>query len=147
MKKVLLISLLVMSCLVSGNWVEQLRRGNYSLVKIGKYAYTTKTIRRGGDSERELEWRECIDRMRPHIEQNQALFDMVTKHFFPEEENTIGYSYKFSSIDEARNKLILRYFGPIPFPKILAGYECQLVVDLESCLPEKIYLSPIPLER
>lgn len=121
--------------------MEQLHNGNYSMVKIGKYLHTTRTTRHPG------EWDELITELRRKIEENIELLPIVTVHFFPDEKSGLRFKYKFSSVDEERKKLILRYFAPIAFPRVLAGYQCQFVVDLKKNELEQILLSEIPLER
>lgn len=147
MKKILLISLLLTSCLRSGNWVEQLRNRNYSIVKIGRYPHTTKTIRHPTDLKRGIEWNEFIAQLRTTIEEDPELLETVTKYFFPEERSELIFKYKFTSVDKKRSKLILRYFAPILAPRILAGYQYQFVVDLKNSKLDQILLSEVPLEK
>lgn len=133
--------LLFTSCLRGGDWVERLHNGDYSIVKIGRYPYTTKTIRHPTDRDK------LISDLREKIEENIELLPVVTKQLFPGEESELIFKYKFTSLDESRNKLILRYFAPISSPKIIAGYQCQFVVDLKNGELEEIRMSKIPLER
>ncbi len=141
MKKALLVLLLVTSCLRSGYWVDELRDGNYSIVKIDRYPYTANTMRHPTKRD------ELIAEVRKEIEEGIELLPVVTEHFFPGEESRLRFKYKFTSIDEERNRLILRYFARISYPTILAGYQYQFVVNLKNGRLEQILLSEVPLER
>jgi hypothetical protein len=146
MRKLLLISLLVISCLGKGYWVDRLKSGDYSMVKVGRYPHTTKMLRYAADPASGSERDVLIGRTRKGIEDNLELLDTVTKHFFPEERTKLTFRYKFTSVDEERDMLILRYFAPIWFPEILAGYQCQFVVSQQMGTVEQIFLSEVALE-
>lgn len=140
MKRYFVVLLVLSGCLQTGDWADQLRRGNYAIVETGRYSYTTRVI--GVHSE----WNQLITGWRSRIEENIELLPIVVDHLYPEEGSTLSFKYKYTGLDEERSRLVLRYFAPILFPDLIAGYQYQFVVDLRSGTLLQILLSPVPLE-
>ncbi|MDI6840743.1 MAG: hypothetical protein QMD71_07860 [bacterium] len=118
-------------------WEECIERGDYSIVKLGKYPYTTSQIK--GVSP-QLDTKELIE-LRKTIEEKPELLVKIARHFYPEDKE-LNFKCQFTGIHD--DEVVIRYFSRNIHPKVYAGYSIQFVIkkgDLKS-----IYLWRVPLE-
>jgi hypothetical protein len=137
MRRTLLVVFLTMACASPRDPFAQLEAGDYSIVEEGRYPFTTKTLREP----------DTLEQFHQRIEANLSLLEEMAHSLFPDETHRLFFKYKFTSVDVARDRLIVRYFAQIPYPEIFAGYQCQFVFNLETGVLEEVFLSKIPLER
>ncbi len=123
------------------DWAENIQKGNYKIVSLGTYPYTTSQIR--------YEAQEFI-KLRKEIEKSNELLSKIVHHFYPEEENAgdksprYNFKYKFAATDSFGNKIILRYFAmKVPIDEF-AGYSIQFIFIDEKV--HEAYLFKTPLE-
>ena len=143
-RKLLLFLFLSAACAVSKDPFVQLEAGDYSIVEVGRYPYTTRTVRDLTKLEEPVGT--SLKELREKIDARLPLLAEMADSLFPDETHRLFFKYKFTSIDEERDRLIVRYFAPIPYPEIFAGYQCQFVLNLESGTLEQVFLTKIPLE-
>lgn len=125
MKKVkFLFFIIITSC-----WNKEI---DYSIVKIGKYPYTTK----------QLKEKNKILFLRKKIEKEFNSFADIVQHFYPDEKKKVEFEYKYTAFHN--DKIILKYFAPIYYDKLYAGYLLQFVVKNNAII--EIYLFKVPLE-
>ena len=122
------------------NWAESIQKGDYEIISLGTYSYTTSQIRYEPEEFMEL---------RNKIENSYELLPQIVRHFYPEEHYEFNFRYKFGATDffgatnSFGNKIILRYFARVPESEF-AGYSIQFVfIDKEV---REIYMSKTPLE-
>ncbi len=121
------------------DWVESIQKGDYEIISLGTYPYTTSQIR--------YEPEEFVE-LRNKIENSYELLPQIVRHFYPEDvwayyNTPIHFKYKFGATDSFGNKIILRFFARVPEGEF-AGYSIQFVfIDKEV---REIYLFKTPLE-
>jgi len=137
----LLVVILLAGCFHrTPQWIQKLKSDDYSIVEIGRYPHTTHMISSPSIYDNEInKFKKIIDKY-PKIMENMA------KHFFENERRELNFKYRFTSLDIRTNVLIIRYFAQLPHPHIIAGYEAQFIVDIETHKVTKIFVREVPLE-
>ncbi len=134
----------ISGCLASEvDWLGKLETGDYSSVKVGRYPHRTEILKPTNEHQA------TVSRLREVIELDPELMNRMAEHFYPGGEGglaNLSFRFQFPGIDEENERLILRYFGPIPDPFIYAGYQVQFVFELPPRCLEKIYIEQLPLE-
>jgi hypothetical protein len=137
----LLMGILLAGCLPrTPQWIQRLQSGDYSIVEIGHYPNTTHMITSPSIYDNE------ITKFKKVIDKHSKIMQNTAKHFFENEIRELNFKYRFASLDRKANVLIIRYFAQLPYPYILAGYEEQFIVDLETHKVTKIFVREVPLE-
>jgi len=138
---VLLLAVFLAGCFHSApQWIQKLRSGNYSIVEIGRYPYTTHMVSSPSIYDKQ------INKLKKVIDKNSKIMENIAKHFFENERRELNFKYRFTSLNRRANVLIIRYFAQLPHPHIIAGYEVQFIVDIETHKVTKIFVREVPLE-
>ncbi len=116
-------------------------------IRDGDWAIITKGTYRGKPNFPDAlgQYEKIINQFRVQIEQNIDLLPAITKNFSSIYED-LTYRYKYVTIDEENNSIILRYFAPIRNHPLYAGYQMQFVFDIKSKILTKIFITEVPLE-
>ena len=130
----------LLGCSGSMKWVERIEREDFSDVVRGRVPYATRKV----DSPSEYDG--LIQEIMGKIEENAEALKKIASHFFPEMSKNLDFQFDFSSLDEKKEKLILRFFAKMPDSKVYAGIALQFVVDVKREEVSKIYAVILPLE-
>lgn len=90
------------------------------------------------------EYADVVERLRHMIEENMDVLDQLTKRLYAEPH--LGYRFKYASLDREHAVFMLRYFARIPEHPVYAGYQIQLIFDVESLELLRLHVSEVPLE-
>jgi len=135
---------LVLGCLGSkSDWVERLERNGYSSVEVGRYPHRTEIVRPPYQDDKMLK------ELRTAVERDPAVMNRMAATLFPEGEGdplNLRFAFRSVGIDREEERLVLRYFAPIPDPFIFAGYQIQFVFALPSGDFQKAYVAQLPLD-
>jgi len=110
------------------------------MVEIGRYPHAASMISAPSIYDNE------INKLKKVIDKHPKIMENTAKHFFENERRELNFKYRFASLDRKANILIIRYFAQLAHPYILAGYEEQFIVDLETHKIIKIFVREVPLE-
>jgi hypothetical protein len=129
--------ILTMRCAKS-DVLSRVRKGDYSMVYKEEYRGRLVFL---GDGK---EYSNVVERLRRMIEENIDVLDQLTKRLYAEPH--LGYRFKYASLDSEHDVLMLRYFARIREHPVYAGYQIQLVFDVESLELLRLHASEVPLE-
>lgn len=118
---------------------DRLDDGDFTIVTKGTFRGKTIFLRDGG------QYRETVDAYRVAIESRLYLLPMIIrKHYIVPEK--LDFLFKYATIEQERELLILRYFARVLHHPVHAGYQIQFVFEMENNTCTAIYASEVPLE-
>ncbi|MCH7761792.1 hypothetical protein IIA15_10415 [candidate division TA06 bacterium] len=131
---------ILLSCSGNEKWVEKIEEGDFSFVTKGRAPYASRKIESPSDYDN------LISNIRGDIEGNPEMMEKIMAYFSVDIPENLTFQYDFSSLDEKREKVILRYFAVLPDSEIFAGVALQFVVDVKAHKVLKIYTIQVLFE-
>lgn len=133
-----LLALSITACRTASLWTE-LAAGDYRRVERGRYHGSPQYLPHPGPYE------ETVNRCRAEIENHHESLASITRSVFPVAES-LCFEYKFASVDQDSQAIILRYFARIRDHRVIAGFQIQFVYDLRSTVLRRVLTAEVPLE-
>ncbi len=118
---------------------RRIKAGNFEDVQRGFYYGETRFIGPG------TEYNKLVKKLQMEIERHQDILPKITRKFFMVPQQ-LNYKFKYACIDDEKGYLILRYFARIFEHPIYAGYQIQLVFDIDTKRLVRIFTNGVPLE-
>lgn len=119
--------------------LKNLKRGDFDIVKMGKYRGRAIFLRDGA------QYKKSIDVLRSEIERDGDLLPKITRIHYDVPEILV-YKFKFAAFDSMMDNFILRYFARLYDHPILAGYQIQFVFNADSRELVSIFTLEVGLE-
>lgn len=119
--------------------LESIKKGDYSMVTMGKYQGTMVFLRDAA------QYKKVIDEFRGELEQDRHLFPKITRYYY-DIPDLLVYKFKFAARDTFMDYFILRYFARIYNHPTLAGYQIQFIFNAGSRRLIDIYTKEVSLE-
>jgi hypothetical protein len=119
--------------------LQNLREGDYHLVVMGRYDGSAEFIASDKRSAK------TVNTYRRFIEKDPRLLASITRRHFVVTE-ILNFQYMMVLLDKNQNRLVLRYYAPMPHDRLYAGYQLFFEFDLARKHLVKIYSSEVPLE-
>jgi len=129
-----------LGCSGNAKWVERLEGEDFSLVEKGRVPYATRKI----DSPSEFD--DLINKTRRAVEENPKVMEKIARTFYTDIPEDLVFQYDFSSLDNQKERVVLRYFAKYSEPQVFSGIVLQFVVDIKTKEVSGIYILQIPLE-